>query len=104
MSAFGQPTFIAPTAQPQSALTGFGSHSNTSTFGSTTSAAKQLVGRPNFEAAMAASRTQLGKDKYDELLPPNYMDFLPGPAKEAFERSKFEWGKIPEWIPPIQLR
>lgn len=53
---------------------------------------------------MAASRTQLGKDKYDELLPPNYMDFLPGPAKEAFESSKFEWGKIPEWIPPIQLR
>lgn len=43
-------------------------------------------------------------DKYDALLPDNYLQILPKQARDAFESKKFEWGQIPEWIPPKELR
>jgi nucleoporin NUP42 len=38
------------------------------------------------------------------MLPPNYMALLPAAAKAAFEREQFEWGMVPEWVPPRELR
>jgi len=38
------------------------------------------------------------------MLPDNYMQLLPEAVKAAFESDKFEWGKVPEWIPPKELR
>lgn len=48
---------------------------------------------------------------YDNL-PPNYLELVPKPVREAFEASKFEWGfggkevsvGVPEWVPPVELR
>ena len=50
------------------------------------------------------SRYKPGLDKYDAMLPENYMQLLPKAVKEAFEGKTFEWGKIPEWIPPVEMR
>ena len=38
----------------------------------------------------------------DSQLPSNYTTILPGLAMEAFKVPKFEWGKVPEWIPPVE--
>jgi nucleoporin NUP42 len=43
-------------------------------------------------------------DKYDALLPENYMQLLPQAVKASFESEKFVWGNVPEWIPPKELR
>jgi nucleoporin NUP42 len=45
-----------------------------------------------------------GLDKYDALLPDNYVEIIPESAKEAFKNPKFTWGNIPEWVPPKELR
>jgi len=63
---------------------------------------KAQPGPPDF--VNAKSTYKPGLDKYDSLLPDNYMQSLPKTAKEAFESQKFEWGKVPEWIPPKELR
>jgi nucleoporin NUP42 len=54
----------------------------------------------------AGAQIALGtaRDKSDELIPPNYGDLLPVEMKQAFEAETFEWGKIPDWIPPPSLR
>jgi nucleoporin NUP42 len=43
-------------------------------------------------------------DKYDAMLPSNYLQLLPQAVKAAFESKKFTWGNVPEWIPPKELR
>jgi nucleoporin NUP42 len=44
-------------------------------------------------------------DPYAHLLPPNYIQTLPESIKAAFAREEdFEWGNIPEWIPPTEMR
>ncbi|KDR84254.1 hypothetical protein GALMADRAFT_87139 [Galerina marginata CBS 339.88] len=45
-----------------------------------------------------------GSTPYDEQLPPNYMDLLPKSAQEAFQSTRFEWGKVPEFVPPLSVR
>jgi hypothetical protein len=45
-----------------------------------------------------------GADKHDALLPASYMSMLPAMVKEAFEAKSFAWGKVPEWMPPLELR
>ncbi|KAG5644807.1 hypothetical protein DXG03_007629 [Asterophora parasitica] len=43
-----------------------------------------------------------GLSAYDQLLPPDYMKLIPATALEAFQDQRFEWGKIPDWIPPLE--
>ncbi|KAI0355454.1 hypothetical protein OH77DRAFT_1403224, partial [Trametes cingulata] len=71
-----------------------------------TAGAKEKSGKPDFAAARKRALYKPGATQYDELLPPNYMELLPKTALEAFraERDAFEWGNIPEWIPPKELR
>ncbi|TFY53223.1 hypothetical protein EVG20_g10215 [Dentipellis fragilis] len=64
----------------------------------------KLSGRPDFEAARVTIKAKPGLDKYDALLPPNYTQLLPKTVREAFEAPKFEWGNIPEWVPPVEMR
>ncbi|TDL30042.1 hypothetical protein BD410DRAFT_50624 [Rickenella mellea] len=106
-SVFGQPQ------QPVSAFgatSAFGSSSTPSAFGKASAfgapapAPKQKTGPPDFQAAIASFKATPGEDKYDALLPPNYADLLPAAAREAFESAKFEWGKIPDLVPPPQFR
>jgi nucleoporin NUP42 len=63
---------------------------------------KPKSGPPDFQNA--PSKYKVGANRYDALLPADYLELLPAPAKEAFESKKFEWGKVPEWIPPVSLR
>ncbi|KAI9057654.1 hypothetical protein FKP32DRAFT_1583455, partial [Trametes sanguinea] len=63
-------------------------------------------GKPDFAAARRRALYKPGATKYDELLPPNYIELLPQAALDAFrgEGDKFDWANIPEWIPPKELR
>lgn len=111
-SAFGsvaapQSAFGSAGAQPQSV---FGSNTTTATPSSFVTAQptqaplppKPKSTMPDF--ANFKARYQPGLNKYDDLLPQNYLQLLPKAAREAFESATFEWGKIPEWIPPKELR
>ncbi|KAG1735458.1 hypothetical protein EDB19DRAFT_1724599 [Suillus lakei] len=127
-SAFGS-TPSAPSAIGGSSValqSAFGSAPTTSAFGSTgagapsfgvaapvvatafttpmattpTDASKPSASAPGF----SRSKIQIKPDRYAALLPPNYMDLLPADVKAAFAAEKFEWGKIPEWIPPKEVR
>ena len=128
-SVFGQPVFAAPTqtAQAQSSF----ALAPQSTFGvSLTPASTPAVsspmsaflaptpfaasltslgtqkssGAPDFTLAKSRVRAKLEGDRFISLLPPNYSDILPADVKTAFTNDKFEWGKIPEWIPPKEVR
>jgi len=65
---------------------------------------KPKSGRPDFQAALASFTATPGKDKYDELLPPDYVQKIPEVARKAFEAVRFTLGEIPQWIPPVQYR
>ncbi|KAG6899987.1 hypothetical protein C0993_004606 [Termitomyces sp. T159_Od127] len=58
--------------------------------------------KPDF--AHARSLYQKGATPYDALLPPDYALRLPEGARRAFERARFEWGDVPEWTPPLEVR
>ncbi|EGO20484.1 hypothetical protein SERLADRAFT_476712 [Serpula lacrymans var. lacrymans S7.9] len=60
------------------------------------------TGAPDFGNARLSLRSDA--DKYGALLPPNYFDILPEAVKTAFQSDKFEWGNVPEWIPPREVR
>ncbi|KAI0832871.1 hypothetical protein BC628DRAFT_1309575, partial [Trametes gibbosa] len=73
------------------------------------SAPKQVQGgKPDFAAGRARAKAlyRPGATKYDDLLPENYIQLLPKAALDAFraDSDRFEWGDIPEWIPPKELR
>jgi len=45
-----------------------------------------------------------GSTPYDQQLPQRYGEMLPKTALEAFRAARFEWGKVPEWVPPLEVR
>ncbi|KAF9458474.1 hypothetical protein BDZ94DRAFT_1226234 [Collybia nuda] len=101
-SAFGQSTFGQTTTPATSA---FGQPSQpTSVFGQPTSA--QPPKKVDMVAAFAKlqSAYKPNTTPYDQQLPPNYMQLIPPAALDAFQSQKFEWGKVPDWIPPLELR
>ena len=73
------------------------SHYN-STFGASTSIL------PQTESARTKSIYKPGSTPYDQQIPPNYKEALPKSVVQAFENQKFEWGDIPEWVPPVEIR
>lgn len=92
-------------ASPQAPTSVFGNASTSSPFSSQPSAPlpeKPQHGPPDF--ATAKSIYNPDTDKYASDLPDNYMGLLPPAVKAAFENIKFEWGKVPEWTPPKELR
>jgi nucleoporin NUP42 len=92
-------------AQPLSAFP-MSSPSTSSSFpaaNSNNNKGKSVVGPPDF--ANAKSGYQPGATPYDQQLPPDYMSaVLPPLVLETFKAQKFEWGKVPEWVPPLELR
>ena len=98
-SAFSaQPLSAFPMSSP-SASSSFPAAGSNANDGNGTS----VVGPPDF--ASAKSWYQPGTTPYDQQLPPDYMGaVLPPLALDAFKSRKFEWGKIPEWVPPLELR
>ncbi|KAF7306333.1 C3H1-type domain-containing protein [Mycena indigotica] len=60
---------------------------------------------PDFEKIKSEpTRYVPGSTMYDSVLPPDYMGKMPEHVLSAFKAVKFEWGKVPEWVPPIELR
>jgi nucleoporin NUP42 len=53
---------------------------------------------------MTKVKAKPGVTPYDSLLPPQYAALLPGSVVDAFKSQKFEFGKVPEWVPPVELR
>ncbi|KZT29505.1 hypothetical protein NEOLEDRAFT_605845 [Neolentinus lepideus HHB14362 ss-1] len=109
-SAFGpvQTSSVSASApQPAPSTSVFGSSTNTpsstSVFGTApTQTQKPKQGPPDFANATVTYKPDI--NQYDAMLPENYLQILPASARNAFESKKFEWGNIPEWIPPKELR
>jgi nucleoporin NUP42 len=59
------------------------------------------AGPPDFLNAKSTYRP--GLTPYDQL-PDGYINMIPPKAMEAFKSQRFEWGKVPDWIPPKELR
>ncbi|KAL0581487.1 hypothetical protein V5O48_000530 [Marasmius crinis-equi] len=107
VSAFGSNASPAPSAFGSSnTTTAFGSNPSGSFsggFGNTPAPQKSSSSVPDFKAAMAQSYVP-GKCPYDSQLPLNYLEVVPKAVVEVFKAEKFEWGKVPDWIPPLELR
>ncbi|KIJ69744.1 hypothetical protein HYDPIDRAFT_78250, partial [Hydnomerulius pinastri MD-312] len=71
---------------------------------SNTPSAPSATGAPDFALAKSRTRAKPEADRYAPLLPNDYFDIIPADVKAAFMGDKFEWGKIPEWIPPKEVR
>ncbi|KAH7907520.1 hypothetical protein BJ138DRAFT_488074 [Hygrophoropsis aurantiaca] len=109
VSAFGAPASgSAFGSGPVSAFTA--SNSPVSAFGnpaqsnSIPASSKPSNSTPDFALAKTRFRARPDADRYLALLPTNYADIIPADAKAAFQSEKFEWGKIPEWVPPKEVR
>ncbi|KAF8517137.1 hypothetical protein BU17DRAFT_50197, partial [Hysterangium stoloniferum] len=62
----------------------------------------QLSSKPGSDHASFSFENS--KDPYAVLLPPNYLDIIPKAAKDAFASQEFQWGHVPEWAPPMEMR
>ncbi|TFY59969.1 hypothetical protein EVJ58_g5438 [Rhodofomes roseus] len=104
-SAFASTTPQQPPPQPVSA---FASTPPTQQFApaapSAPSPAHAKSSKPDFAMALVTVRWQPGLDKYDDMLPPNYVEILPKNMLDAFGAERFEWGKVPEFVPPKEVR
>lgn len=88
-SSFSNPPLSAfPMASPSPSISG--------------GVAGTVSGPPDF--VNAASQYRPGLTPYDLNLPDDYQQSLPQDALEAFKSQKFEWGKVPDWVPPLELR
>jgi nucleoporin NUP42 len=70
----------------------------------TPSTEKPASGAPDFASAKSVVKMKPGADRYIGLLPADYNEMIPADIKAAFTGAKFEWGKIPDWIPPEGVR
>ncbi|KAG9317872.1 hypothetical protein JVU11DRAFT_2100 [Chiua virens] len=98
-------TLSVPMAQvsPASAVGG-GSPFATSPMTVTPSSEKSASGAPDFTSAKSTARMKPGADRYLGLFPRDYNEMIPADVKAAFASARFEWGKIPDWIPPEEVR
>jgi len=60
--------------------------------------------RPDFAALLTKVRATPGFTPYDSLLAPEYAKMIPERVVQAFMKDKFEFGQVPEWVPPIEVR
>jgi nucleoporin NUP42 len=106
-SAFGGPkasTSVFGSNQPSAFCSSSGSAFSNVDAPKPSGPSKLKTGPPDFQNAPSKYVPGASTNKYDALLPNNYIDSLPASAREAFEAKKFQWGKIPEWIPPVEFR
>ncbi|KAI6135233.1 hypothetical protein EDD17DRAFT_1546695 [Pisolithus thermaeus] len=100
-SAFGNAPSTLPDPSPMSAFPAAGLMAPSPT---TSGMSKPSSGPPDFALAKSRVHCKPETDRFAALLPPNYLDIIPPDVRAAFESDKFEWGKIPEWIPPKEVR
>lgn len=78
-------------------------HSHFNSFGTTaTTPTTQSTIPP--KSSRTKSVFKPGSTPYDQQIPSNYKESLPKSVVQAFESQNFEWGKVPEWVPPVETR
>jgi nucleoporin NUP42 len=116
-SVFGTPSAFGVLSQPQqpgqqqqqtapvwpSDNNSFGNttHYN-STFGTPTATLSTIP--PTTKSSRTKSVFKPGSTPYDQQIPSNYKETLPKSVVKAFESQNFEWGEVPEWVPPVEIR
>jgi nucleoporin NUP42 len=70
----------------------------------TTSSSSTLDFTPSNPRLNAKGAYKPGSTPYDQQLPVKYGEMLPKKVVEAFRAVKFEWGGVPEWVPPLDVR
>ncbi|KAI6034856.1 hypothetical protein F5J12DRAFT_1723 [Pisolithus orientalis] len=100
-SVFGYTSSTLPVPSPVSAFPAAGLMAPSPT---TSGTGKPSSGTPDFALAKSRVHCKPESDRFLPLLPPNYFDIIPPEVRAAFESDRFEWGKIPEWIPPKEVR
>ena len=75
-----------------------------SAFGTTTPTTQSTIPPTTTKPSRTKSVYKPGSTPYDQQIPSNYKESLPKSVVEAFESQNFEWGKIPECIPPVETR
>lgn len=113
-SVFGTPSDFGAFSQPpqqiiqqeqkqQTAPVWPSDNNSKSRFNSTFGAPTQSIPPPT-KPSRTKSVFKPGSTPYDQQIPPNYKEALPRSVIQAFESQKFEWGDVPEWIPPVENR
>jgi len=49
-------------------------------------------------------RAKPGYTPYDRLLVSEYAKMIPQRVVQVFMKDKFEFGQVPDWVPPIEMR
>jgi len=60
--------------------------------------------KPDFARLLTKVRTKPGYTPYDGLLGPEYVKMIPQRVVQAFMKDKFEFGQVPDWVPPLEVR
>jgi nucleoporin NUP42 len=97
-SAAPSSVFGAPLHPP--ATTGQGSATGTPDFMRVIELGMQQLSGPARNTALYKA----GSSPYDGLLGPDYAQSVPKEAVEAFKSKTFELGKVPECLPPLEMR
>jgi len=60
--------------------------------------------KPDFARLLTKVRVKPGYTPYDSLLGPEYAKMIPQRVVQAFMKDKFEFGQVPDWVPPLEVR
>ncbi|KIM35004.1 hypothetical protein M413DRAFT_449956, partial [Hebeloma cylindrosporum] len=107
-SAFNTAPAPASQPQPQPTLTPSMSISMdmktpTTTSSSSSFSSLDFTSSNPLMSAKAKNAYKPGSTPYDQQLPERYGEMLPKSVGEAFRAVRFEWGKVPEWVPPLDV-
>lgn len=98
-SASAAPSSVFGAPHPP-ATTGQGSATGTPDFMRVIELGMQQLSGPARNTALYKA----GSSPYDGLLGPDYAQSVPKEAVEAFKSKTFELGKVPECLPPLEMR
>ena len=99
-SASAAPSSMFGASPHPPATTGQGSAASTPDFVRVIELGMQQLSSPARNTALYKA----GSSPYDGLLGPDYTQSLPQEAVEAFKSKTFELGKVPECLPPLEMR
>jgi len=60
--------------------------------------------KPDFARLLTKVRAKPGYTPYDSLLGPEYAKMVPQRVMEVFMKDRFEFGQVPDWVPPLEVR
>ncbi|KAF6764154.1 hypothetical protein DFP72DRAFT_870911 [Ephemerocybe angulata] len=103
-SVFGQPQAQAQQQQPPAPSSAFSAFAASGSAFAAKPTAALAAPKKGPDFANAKYNYRPGLIPHDTKLPPNYTALLPEATLAAFKAMSFEWGKVPVWIPPVEVR